>query len=124
MITFITIAIVYLLGLVTPGPDFAIVIKQSVINGRVAALWTTLGIALGNTIHMLYSIVGIGLVISQSILLFNAVKYAGAAYLVFIGIKSMIAKKNIAQQEGKKTKKSQSAWQAVRLGFCVNALNP
>ena len=90
---FLTVALVHLLAVASPGPDFAIIVKQSISQGRKAALWSSLGIGLGIFIHVFYSLLGIGLVISQSITAFNIMKFLGAAYLAYLGVKGLKTKK-------------------------------
>jgi threonine/homoserine/homoserine lactone efflux protein len=75
--------------------------------------------------HVLYSLVGIGFVIAKSILLFNTIKYIGAAYLIYIGYKSLRAKPHSAQNGTvEKSGHSISNHQAIKVGFLTNALNP
>lgn len=73
---------------------------------------------------MTYCILGLGLVISQSILLFNVIKYLGAAYLICIGIASFLSKDEPLQLDAKKDVQILSPMRAVKMGFLVNALNP
>jgi threonine/homoserine/homoserine lactone efflux protein len=89
---FITVAIVHLFAVMSPGPDFAVVTRNSLFNSRKVGIYTSLGIALGIMVHVTYSLLGVGLLISRSILLFNIIKFVGAAYLIFIGYKSLRAK--------------------------------
>lgn len=120
----LTVILVHFLGVVSPGPDFAMVARNSLVHNRKIGIYTSLGIALGICVHVLYSLVGIGLVISQSILLFSAIKLIGAAYLIYIGIKSLRSKANTVEISSKKTQKTPSAKEAIKIGFLTNALNP
>ena len=83
---FLIVAGAHLLAVMSPGPDFALVLKMSMVNGRHAAIMGSLGVAMGILVHVLYSLVGIALIVSQSIVLFNAIKLLGAAYLIWIGV--------------------------------------
>ena len=76
----------------------------------------------GVLVHVTYSMLGIGLLISQSILLFNLVKFAGAAYLIWLGIGMLRSRKLDPQQVVAAPQLSD--WQALRVGFLTNALNP
>ncbi len=122
---FLTVVIVHLLAVVSPGPDFAVITRNSLLYSRRAGILTALGLALGIGIHVTYCLFGIGLVISQSILLFNAIKWFGAAYLVYIGYKSLRSK---PKQEKEVTTvvsvNTLSDAKAVRIGFLTNVLNP
>jgi RhtB (resistance to homoserine/threonine) family protein len=122
---FITIVIVHLLAVASPGPDFAMVLRQSIVAGRTPALWTSIGIGLGILVHVAYCLLGLGLVISQSIVLFNLIKLIGACYLLYVGWKSLRAQP--AEQTAENPAGGvpiPAAAQALRIGFLTNALNP
>ena len=87
---FLTVALIHLLAVASPGPDFAVVLKESVAHGRRAGLFTAWGVGTGILLHVAYSLLGIGLLVSQSVLLFNLLKYLGAAYLVYLGIRMLV----------------------------------
>jgi len=89
---FLTVALIHLLAVASPGPDFAIVVRESVGYGRRAGLFTAVGVGTGILVHVTYSLLGIGLIVSQSIVLFNALKWLAAAYLLYIGIKALRAR--------------------------------
>ncbi len=76
------------LVMVSPGPDMVLVLRNTFSGGRLAGLQTSLGVLTGNLVHITYCVLGIGWLISQSILAFTALKYAGAAYLIYLGIMS------------------------------------
>jgi RhtB (resistance to homoserine/threonine) family protein len=117
---------VFTLGLVaviSPGPDFALTLRNSLAYSRQAGIYTAIGITVGNTIHTTYCLIGIGAIIAQSIVLFNILKWIGAAYLIYIGIKSLKAKKTLYGVEIQLTKKLDS-WSAFRMGLLGNVLNP
>jgi len=75
--------------IVTPGPDTAITIRNTLLGGRIAGVFTALGIASGQTIWALATSAGIVALLVASEPLFLAVKYAGAAYLVYLGFKAL-----------------------------------
>lgn len=77
--------------MISPGPDMVIVMRNTIVGGRAAGLKSSLGVLAGNLVHITYCAVGIGFLISQSILAFNILKYAGAAYLVYLGVMSFLA---------------------------------
>ena len=122
---FLTIALVHLLAVASPGPDFAMVLRQSIINGRRPAIYTSIGIGAGILAHVSYCLLGLGLIISQSLLLFNLVKWVGAAYLLYIGWLSLRAKPmSAAQYDTPKVRVLPTATQALWMGFLTNLLNP
>jgi RhtB (resistance to homoserine/threonine) family protein len=122
---FITIAVVHLLAVASPGPDFAIVVRQSITYGRKTALWTSLGVGTGILIHVGYSLLGIGLIISRSIALFGVMKMACALYLIYLGVGAVRTKPmNRAEVPGKSDTIQPTTAQALRTGFFTNGLNP
>ena len=78
-VEFAKVAVVHLLAVASPGPDFALVLKQSLSRGRHVAICTSLGIGSAILLHVSYSLLGLGLLLRESETWFNAVKYAGAA---------------------------------------------
>ena len=143
---FFTIAIIHLLAVASPGPDFAVVTKNSLFHSRKIGIYTALGVACGIMVHVSYCLLGIGLVISRSIPLFDAIKYVGSAYLLYIGYKSLKAKPVAPLEDGQvsdldsdrtdrtdrsdnsrmetKDKTILTPKKAVRSGFLTNVLNP
>lgn len=112
-----------LIAAISPGPDLLIVLRNSLGAGRASGIQTAFGIALAIYIHVAYSMLGIALIISQSILLFNIIKYAGAAYLLWLGYKALKSKGwQIQSEEAKNPDKS--FLQSFSQGFVTNALNP
>lgn len=84
---FLMIAIT-MLAVISPGPDFAMVTRNSYAFGRRSGLMAALGIACGVQVHVLYTVFGVAVIITQSPLLFMAMKLLGGGYLVYLGIKS------------------------------------
>lgn len=115
---------IFSFAIVSPGADLAMVMRQSLMHGRRQAIITSFGIGTSLMFHVTYTILGLGLIISKSILLFNIVKWLGVAYLLYIGVQSLRAgKMSLAIAEGP-AEKAQSALKAFGLGFAANALNP
>jgi RhtB (resistance to homoserine/threonine) family protein len=122
---FFTVALIHLLAVASPGPDFAIVVRESVAFGRRIGLFTALGVGVGILVHVAYSLLGIGLIVSQSLVLFNALKWLAAAYLLYIGIKALRARPAGEQAplaQGLLAQRSPRA--AFVTGFVTNGLNP
>jgi RhtB (resistance to homoserine/threonine) family protein len=120
---FFTLALLHLLAVMSPGPDFALISRNSLLYSRRTGVYSALGIALGILVHVTYSLVGIGLVIARSPLLFAIIQYSGAAYLLYLGVQSF-ASASTSDTLGTATSHDLSAAQAVRSGFLTNALNP
>ncbi len=122
---FLTIMAVSLFALASPGPDFAMVLRQSVSYGRSTALWTSLGVGCGVLIHVAYCLLGLGLIIAHSLVAFRVLKWAGALYLIAIGIQSLrSASRRPTDLSIYRPVQVPSRYQALWIGFCTNVLNP
>ena len=121
---FLTVALVHLLAVASPGPDFAIVLRESVSNGRHAGIWTALGVGSGILLHVDYCLLGIGLIVSQSIVLFNLLKWLAAAYLIYIGIRALQARPANPASAELAPLAARSPRAAFVRGFVTNGLNP
>ena len=120
---FIAVLTITVLTIITPGPDFFIVVRNSLSYTRRAGIFTTLGVATAVWIHIIYTLAGIGLILSKSIILFTIVKYLGAAYLIYLGLQCLRSKQLDAQKYTKEKSKI-SDFQSFKMGFINNALNP
>ena len=123
---FSKVALAHLLAVASPGPDFAIVLRQSLHHGRRTATWTSLGVGAAITLHVVYSLLGLGLLLQRSPLVFAVVKYSGAAYLAWIGVQALRSgPRTTLTPEGvpvaAPAPTSRAAWLT---GFLTNALNP
>lgn len=118
----LAVALITMLAVISPGPDFAMVTRNSFLHGRKAGLTAALGIACGVQIHVFYTVFGIALLIVQSPRLLFAMKLLGAAYLIYIGIKSFTNKNRVDLNAGVGT--SERLLSIFRMGFLTNALNP
>ena len=72
-----------------PGPDFALIAKISLLNGRPQGQAAACGVALGICVHTTAAMLGISAIIAQSILWFSVLKYVGAAYLIWLGVQAL-----------------------------------
>jgi RhtB (resistance to homoserine/threonine) family protein len=122
---FLTIVVAHALAVVSPGPDFAMVLRQSLRHGRRAALWTSVGIGCGLSVHVTYCLLGLGLFLKNSATALLAVKWLGAAYLAWVGWQAVRAKPRAGDVElnGQETS-GQTAGTAWLTGFLVNVTNP
>src|SRR5690606_26570766 len=109
---------------VIPGADFAMVIRQSVVHGRRAALFTSAGVAASILVHGTYTLLGVGVLVSQSLLLFNILKWAGAAYLVWLAIAALRSPSPQPPTDLVGANTSKGDMSAFALGFLTNLLNP
>jgi RhtB (resistance to homoserine/threonine) family protein len=122
---FSKVALAHLLAVASPGPDFAIVLKQSLTHGRRTALWTSVGVGTAILLHVTYSLLGLGLLIRGSALWFNVVKYAGATYIAWLGVQALRTKpRTAASLTDAEAAAPPTAHGAFATGFLTNALNP
>ena len=119
----ISLAVIGALIVVSPGADFVLVLKNSVTSGRAAGVWTAVGISLAIGVHIGYTLLGIGYLISHNEYLFNMIKYAGALYLVYIGLKSILTA-NASLDGIEKGEFQLKPMQYLSQGFFCNVLNP
>lgn len=112
-----------ILAVLSPGADFALVTRNSLLLSRRHGVFTALGIGLGVMVHIGYSLLGVGVLLQQSLLWFTALKIAGALYLIYLGIKLL---RSPEQRPGEEPAEGarMSSWGALRSGFLTNALNP
>lgn len=118
----IAVVTITLLACISPGPDFALVSRNSLLLSRRTGVLTAAGIGLGVVVHVCYTLLGLGLVLQHSLWLFSALKMAGAAYLIYLGIKMLGAMPAVGQFATPAAAQSDIA--ALRTGFLTNALNP
>jgi threonine efflux protein len=121
---FAILTVVHLLAAASPGPDFAYVTRQSLIQGRRAGLLASLGIALGLSIHIVYSAAGLAAVIAHSAQWMTAIKLAGGGYLLWLGYRGLRSVAGTAAAAGAAPPLPVSAWRQVAGGFLCNAFNP
>ncbi|MEZ8804024.1 LysE family translocator [Vibrio splendidus] len=119
----LSLAVLGLLIVISPGADFVLVLKNSVNQGRQAGIWTAIGVSLAICVHISYSMLGISYLISQNEQLFDMIRFAGAAYLIYLGLKGILSADNkLAPMEG--AKQITSVWRYLAQGFLCNVLNP
>jgi RhtB (resistance to homoserine/threonine) family protein len=123
MTEFFTVTLIIILAAASPGPDFFIVVKNAITNGRKFAILTGVGISCSLVIHACYCLLGLTMVITHSLFLFNCIKYIGAAYLIYLGLVSLLSKQgndtHIENVRGAAT-----LFNAFLQGFLCNLLNP
>ncbi|MDQ0227824.1 homoserine/threonine efflux transporter [Metabacillus niabensis] len=96
LLTYISIAAMMV---VIPGADTMLLVKNTLSYGRKAGRYTVLGMATGLSFWTLIAILGLSVVIAKSVILFSTIKYLGAAYLIYLGIKSFFAKSMFTLEE-------------------------
>jgi threonine/homoserine/homoserine lactone efflux protein len=120
--------VVAVLLIITPGPDTVLVTRHALMAGRRTASFTTLGIGMGSIIWALASVLGIAALLEGSLVAFTIWKYVGAAYLGYLGIRSLFASFRTNKQAALMTLAPPSTqpgtWVAFRQGLLNNLLNP
>ena len=119
-----TVALLNLLAAISPGPDFVMVVRNSLTYSRRSGIFTSLGISLALGIHLFYCAAGIGYLISTSVVLFTMIKLLGAGYLIYMGVGSMMAKRSKLDLTATHSEFDLTRFQAFRIGFLTNVLNP
>lgn len=121
---FLTVAVAHALAVASPGPDFALVLRQSLAHGRRTALWSSLGIGCGLSVHITYCIFGLGFFLKSSEVALTTVKYLGAAYLAWVGLQALRARPRVGDLELAPGPAAPTIGAAWLNGFLVNVINP
>lgn len=119
----LSLVVICILGALSPGPSLALVIKNTLNGGATQGYSTAISHGLGVALYAAITATGIGVLIVQSPMLFNAIKYAGAAFLLYLGIKALMSKKQNIQFANKSDvlDPTINGW---RDGFLIAFLNP
>jgi threonine/homoserine/homoserine lactone efflux protein len=116
---FIATAIVLIL---TPGQDTFFILGRSLSGGRTNGVAAALGISAGSVIHTILAALGLSALLATSPYAFMAVKFAGAAYLIFIGVKALLSR--AGKVPGAENTTASGRWSSFRQGVLSNVLNP
>ena len=107
--------------LAIPGPAVLYVVSRSIDQGRSAGLSSVLGITSGTVVHVTLAAVGLSSLVLASRLAFDAVRYVGAAYLVFLGVRRLLTRKT---DDGVEAAAPRTRRDLYTQGLIVNLLNP
>jgi threonine/homoserine/homoserine lactone efflux protein len=108
--------------LLIPGPAVLYIVGRSVEQGRVAGVISVLGITTGTLVHVAAAVIGLSALVLKSVLAFSIVKYAGAAYLIYIGLSRLLGRAEPLPEALQMPRRS--LWRLYSDGFVVNLLNP
>lgn len=114
----------FFISLISPGPDFAITVKNSLIYSRRSGLLTALGISVGCLFHISYTLLGLALLIAKTPLLLQIIQFLGAGYLFYIGFNHLRSEAHLDQIKGKHSKVDLKPLKAFSMGLITNLLNP
>ena len=118
LVIFITATLALLLA---PGPAVLYIVARSLEQGRMAGFVSTLGVGLASIIHVVFAALGLSALLMQSALAFSVVKYLGAAYLIYLGARTLMGKAQASDLQAVRTMKRSEIFTQ---GFVVNLLNP
>ena len=107
--------------IVVPGPDMIYVLTRGVSQGRAAGLVSAVGVCSGLQVHTAFVALGLSAILAQSALAFSMVKYAGAAYLFYLGVRTMLDKEGFSAPDRAERTKLRVVF---RQGVLSNVLNP
>ena len=119
-----TVGLIHLVALVSPGPDFVVACRNSLLYSRTIGIYTALGFGLGICVHISYAVFGLSWLIANNELIFIVIQYLGAFYLLLIGFQSLRIFQSQIGQETSTASSRISPFRAVRIGFITNVLNP
>jgi RhtB (resistance to homoserine/threonine) family protein len=106
--------------ILAPGPDILYVLSRSMSGGRKVGLVSALGISLGEIVHTVLAVLGLAAILQASITAFLAMKWLGAAYLVYLGLRTWRERNGIVLQQWNPAK----LWTVFRQGLLTNLFNP
>ncbi|MEV6176241.1 LysE family translocator [Streptomyces sp. NPDC052016] len=122
MTEMVAVAVITVLAVIAPGADFAMIVRNSYLHGRRTGLFAALGVAAGVLVHVTYTMFGVGLLIASSTFLFTLIKLIGAAYLIYVGVRTFRTGEGVEIDLTGRTELTPLA--ALRTGFLTNVLNP
>ena len=120
---FFTVALMHLFAVASPGPDFFLISRQSILYGKNISIWASLGISMGILMHSLLSIAGIYMILSLYPHLLFYMKIIASLYIAFLGIRTLMIRNNI-KIDISVNKIDISFFKSFFTGFLTNALNP
>ena len=121
---FVTFVITATFFIMTPGIDTIFVLNKSISKGTKSGIYATLGINSGIFVHTIFAALGLSIIIAKSALAFSIVKYAGAAYLIYLGISNLLSQQHAFDNIDKECIIRESNLKNYYSGVLTNVLNP
>lgn len=123
---FLSLALIHLILVVIPGPDFVITVRQSIQHGRVHGIMTAIGIGIGLSVHVIYTLLGVAAITHTIPWLLQLFKIIGALYLCYLGMILIKSSNHLRQTNTIKSDKElkKSLKKSFFLGFLTNVFNP
>ena len=123
LILITTILVIHIFAWFTPGPLFVLIIRNSLVYSRKSGIWTAVGIAIGNFIHITYSVTGLIFILLTSPIAFNVIKFLGVGYITYLGIKTFLIKAETRKEDSSGQHKDISPFKAAKIGFLTSILS-
>jgi threonine/homoserine/homoserine lactone efflux protein len=118
--TFVIFAVASAAFLAVPGPSVIYIVSRSLAEGRTAGIVSALGIQAGGLVHVIAATIGVSALLASSATAFSVVKYAGAAYLIYLGVRKLREPDHGPERADEPVARKRLFWQ----GVVVNSLNP
>lgn len=119
-----TFALAAIALITVPGIDTFYIMNHSITQGKKTGVYSAFGICCGIFVHTSVAAFGLSAIIAASAMLYSIVKYVGAAYLIYLGIKALVTKNTFNLGESIETVEKKSKWEVFKKGIMVNVLNP
>ena len=119
-----TIGFIHLVALISPGPDFVVACRNTLLYSRAIGIYTAIGFGLGILVHISYAVFGLSWLIANNAFILAIIQYMGAVYLINIGVQSLRDFESKVESNTTASLHSIAAVKAVRMGFITNVLNP
>lgn len=121
---FFTVALAHLLAVMSPGPDLAMVSRQTLAYGRIAGIWTAFGIGSGISFHVAWAMFGMGWMLERFPALLEILRYGGALFLIVIGSRAIRARQATTGTTSREQAEPGSNAHHFGIGVMTNVLNP
>tara|TARA_R110001583_G_scaffold67490_9_gene192979 strand:- start:2896 stop:3555 length:660 start_codon:yes stop_codon:yes gene_type:complete len=125
---FATVALAHFLALISPGPDFVILVKSAVKNESRKAIGVALGISIANALYIALCLIGVGSLLASSVFVMMGLKIAGGLFLIYLAIQALRAKKsdyvNLSDQVSTSENNETTFFKEFLVGFMSGILNP
>ncbi|WP_183561300.1 LysE family translocator [Mucilaginibacter sp. SP1R1] len=122
IINFTTFLIASFLFIISPGIDTIFILNKSIAQGKKSGIYATLGITTGVLVHTTLAAFGLSLILAQSAMVFNLVKYLGAAYLIYLGVTKFFSTETIVKEN--KVMELEPIKKTYLSAVVTNTLNP
>lgn len=126
VVQFMAVTTIGVLAVTSPGPDFLVVVRNTMSFSKRAGVWTAVGISMGTTFWILMSLIGVSLILSQAAVVYTTLKLVGAIYLVYLGVQSLRSASSVGStlENIERSHRHMGALRAFVIGLLTNVFNP